>query len=145
MSDPSAQPGIPSSFFAPSRELSPPRARPDRRVLLATLAGLLALHVLLAAPPSPGGAALSPQSIRLGLDPNTASAADLALLPGFGPTRAQRVVDFRSQCGRTPAFAELSALGDIRGIGPGTLDRVRPYLQFPAPSADRDSGRAGSP
>jgi competence protein ComEA len=59
------------------------------------------------------------------LDLNTAVAADLELLPGVGPALAQRIVAYRSEHG---AFADVDALGKVRGIGPKTLERLRPLV-----------------
>lgn len=54
----------------------------------------------------------------------TASARELEAVPGFGPSRAQAVVAER---GARP-FERLDALVRVRGIGPGTVERVRPFL-----------------
>jgi len=59
------------------------------------------------------------------LDLNRAGAADLELLPGVGPALAQRIVRHREQHG---AFTHIEALGQVRGIGPKTLARLRPLI-----------------
>ena len=53
------------------------------------------------------------------------------MLPGVGETLARRIVESRSEAG---PFTELEALRRVRGIGPKTLERIRPYLR-PVPSA----------
>jgi competence ComEA-like helix-hairpin-helix protein len=59
------------------------------------------------------------------LDLNEASAADLELLPGIGPSLARRIVQDRLGHG---AFGAVEELLRVRGIGPATLARLRPLL-----------------
>lgn len=59
------------------------------------------------------------------LDLNEASAADLELLPRIGPTLAARVVEDRAARG---PFSTVGELTRVRGIGPRTLERLRPHL-----------------
>ena len=68
------------------------------------------------------------------LDVNRAAVGDLELLPGVGPALAQRIVAHRLEHG---AFASIDALAQVRGIGPKTLERLRPLLAIAAapPSA----------
>lgn len=57
---------------------------------------------------------------------NTASATELAQLPGLGPTTAARIVAHRERHG---PFASPEALLDVPGIGPATLAAMRPHLR----------------
>lgn len=59
------------------------------------------------------------------MDLNRATAEELALLPRIGPALAQRIVDFRRKHG---PFQSLEDLDQIEGIGPRTLDMLRPHL-----------------
>lgn len=72
------------------------------------------------------------------IDPNTADWPDLARLPGVGEAIAQRIVEYREQHGRAGpsgakplVFRTADDLDDIPGIGPKTVERIRPYLRFP--------------
>jgi competence ComEA-like helix-hairpin-helix protein len=65
-------------------------------------------------------------STRFTVDLNTAAAAELAALPGVGPTTAARIVDRRRDHG---PFRSAEELLDIPGIGAHTLDRLRPHLR----------------
>lgn len=72
---------------------------------------------------------------------NTATAQQLQLLPGIGPTRAQAIIAHRE---RHP-FRRPEDLLAVRGIGRTTFNRLRPYivvqgettLTRPAPPAPR--------
>lgn len=59
---------------------------------------------------------------------NTATAEELASLPGIGMVRAQAIVDDRSRHGH---FRTLEDLSRVRGIGPATLERLRPLIVVP--------------
>lgn len=59
------------------------------------------------------------------VDVNRADAAELALLPGVGPTLAQRIVEHRQKRG---PFRSIEQLQAISGIGPATLASVKPYV-----------------
>lgn len=57
---------------------------------------------------------------------NSAGVVELSQLPGLGPATAQRIVDQRREHG---PFASLEALLDVPGIGPRTLEELRPHLR----------------
>ncbi|MCE9630679.1 MAG: helix-hairpin-helix domain-containing protein [Planctomycetia bacterium] len=57
---------------------------------------------------------------------NQAGVNELAQLPELGMATAQRIVDHRREHG---PFASLDALLDVPGIGPATLDAMRPHLR----------------
>lgn len=64
------------------------------------------------------------------LDPDRATAADLARLPGIGMRLAKDIVaerDFRG------SFGYPEALTRVSGIGPATVRRLEPFLRFSAP------------
>ena len=64
-----------------------------------------------------------------GLEMDRATEADWERLPGIGPSLAARIVADRAERG---PFQTPEGLLRVRGIGPRTLDRIRPYLA-PAP------------
>ena len=68
------------------------------------------------------------------IDPNTASWASLARLPGIGPTRAQAICAYRRAYeadheGRR-AFSEPADLTAVPGIGETIVEHIAPYLTF---------------
>jgi competence protein ComEA len=60
------------------------------------------------------------------LNLNTASAAQLDLLPGIGPSTAQAIVTYRTSKG---PFSKVDDLLNVRGIGAGRLDAIRALIK----------------
>src|SRR5262245_28665147 len=78
---------------------------------------------------APGGAEVrGPARVLfgLGIDPNVADAAALEALPGVGPARAEAIVAGRA----AGAYRTLADLRRVRGLGPVTLRRAAPWLDF---------------
>lgn len=57
---------------------------------------------------------------------NAAGTTELAQLPGLGPTTAERIVAYRKENG---PFASHDDLLAVNGIGPVTLESLRPFLR----------------
>jgi competence protein ComEA len=69
-------------------------------------------------------------AVRVGgnkVDINTATAATLETLPGIGPSKAAAIVRFRTEHG---PLHKADDLLQIPGIGPATVARLAPYLNF---------------
>lgn len=73
---------------------------------------------VVATPPPEGG----PLSLNL------ATAEELERLPGIGPVLARRIVEDR---GRNGQYRRVEDLLRVKGIGPRTLERLRPHLRVP--------------
>ena len=58
---------------------------------------------------------------------NTASVAELQLLPGVGEARANALVELRKSRG---GFKSVDELKDVKGIGDAGLERMRPYVRL---------------
>ena len=74
-------------------------------------------------PPEPVDGSGAPPGGRVCVDINEADAAALEALPGIGPVKAADIVDHRERLG---PFAALDGLAAVTGIGPKTVDRLRP-------------------
>lgn len=86
------------------------------------LAALQASPVGDAGGAAPVGETTPRVSIARRINVNTASAAELELLPGVGPAIAQRIVEFRETRG---PFRTLNDLDRVSGIGPRLIERLR--------------------
>lgn len=56
---------------------------------------------------------------------NTATQAELEMLPGIGPAKARAILDYIK--GNGP-FETVEELMQVKGIGEATLEKMRPYL-----------------
>lgn len=71
----------------------------------------------------------SPLESQYLVDVNRAEWPEFVLLPAIGETLARRIVEDRQTNGE---FRDVDDLERVTGIGPRTLERIRPYL-FPIP------------
>jgi competence protein ComEA len=56
---------------------------------------------------------------------NTANEEQLGMLPGVGPTKATRVLEWRTKNGK---FARVDDLRKVKGFGRKTLLKLKPHL-----------------
>lgn len=59
------------------------------------------------------------------LDPNTAPADSLELLPGIGRVLADRIVEYRGHY----RFKREIDITEVKGIGPKLYEQIKPYLK----------------
>jgi competence protein ComEA len=69
--------------------------------------------------------AADPSAERGVVNVNTATAVELARLPGVGTSVARRIVEHREKNG---AFKAIEDLMLVRGIGEKSFERIRPYV-----------------
>ena len=69
----------------------------------------------------------SKSSAPLAINPNSASRDELLKLPGVGEATANRIIEGRP-------FQNANDLSRVPGIGPKTLEKLRPHLSFPPSS-----------
>jgi competence protein ComEA len=74
--------------------------------------------------PAPVRPAASTPASKL-ININTATARELELLPGIGPALAARIIAYRTENG---VFRSVDDLDNVKGVGPRTLDRLRPMV-----------------
>lgn len=95
--------------------------------------GLLAVAAIDGGPEGPERTAPSAARVaaaQQGIDPNIDPLASLIRLPGVGPARAEAILEYRRTYGPA-AFRRAEDLRNIRGIGPATVEELRPHLKFP--------------
>ena len=80
---------------------------------------VLALPLALAAVP------LAATALSGVVNVNTATAEELSLLPGVGPSRARAIIELRQQRG---GFKRVEDLLEVKGIGESSLAKLKPYL-----------------
>lgn len=130
------QPGLPPATAAPApaaptgtTELTTawPRRVQWATAALLGLAGLLLFVHAVAV--QPGGS--RPSEIQRSgplhyrVDLNKARRSELLQLPGIGPALAERIEAYRDEAG---GFRSVEELARVRGIGPATLQRLRPLV-----------------
>jgi len=69
-----------------------------------------------------------PQPINI----NTADSTQLQLVPGIGPSTAEKILQMRKSYG---AFKSVNDLMAIRGLGPKRLEKMRKYLTVGKPAS----------
>jgi competence protein ComEA len=80
----------------------------------------------------------APRTARYLVDINKAEWFEFAELPDVGETLARRIVESRAAAG---PFGDHDDLRRVRGIGPLTLEKLRPYL-VPMPGQENVAGEA---
>jgi competence ComEA-like helix-hairpin-helix protein len=78
-------------------------------------------------------------------NPNTATQAELAAIPGVGEKLAGAIVAYRVEYAKLhrgqPAFAEPRDLLAVKGIGVAKMEGMEAYLVFPATAGTRPASR----
>lgn len=85
--------------------------------------------------PDAGSVQERARSVVALIDPNTATDAELAALPAIGPVMAGRIIEYRKASRNTadgagPVFERVEDLARVRGIGPKTVEKLRPWVRF---------------
>jgi competence protein ComEA len=73
------------------------------------------------APVAPAGASPAPEIVNI----NSSDQATLETIPGIGPVTAMAILEYRASVG---SFGSVDELIDVTGIGPATLEAIRPYV-----------------
>ena len=74
-------------------------------------------------PAVPGTTAASPAGGTVNL--NSADQVALETIPGIGPVTATAIIAYRTEVGQ---FESIEQLLEVTGIGPATLESMRPYI-----------------
>ena len=85
--------------------------------------------------PANGGTAPAAVANDSRINPNTAPWYELTALPRIGETMARRIVAYREEQRSdsnpdAPVFRRAEDLANVHGIGPKTVERLRPYVKF---------------
>lgn len=70
---------------------------------------------------------VEPQPLNYQIDVNTATRLELMQLDGIGEMLAERIIADRDRNG---PFADVDDLRRVKGIGPKTVEKMRPYVRI---------------
>jgi len=101
------------------------------RILMAALAAVALSTAAIAAQ----GRTAAPKAVATAAAPvnlNTASADQLATIPGVGPRMAERIIDYRQKNG---SFKKVEDLMNVSGIGEKNFLKMRPLVTVTPPAA----------
>ena len=110
------------------------------RTLISALLGALVMAVAAQAVAQSRSTATSEAAASGVVNINTATAEQLSLLPGVGPTRARAIIAAREQ----RPFRAVRELQRVRGIGWAMVQRLRPYLTVSGETTLREAVRLPS-
>jgi competence protein ComEA len=83
---------------------------------------------------TPPAAAAKPPSTAV-VNINTASATEIATLPGVGARMAARIIEYRQKNG---PFKKIEELMNVRGIGEKNFLKLKPQLAVGQAKADHE-------
>jgi competence protein ComEA len=101
------------------------------RVRWSTLCVLLGALLCLAGAALAGG-----KQVEGLININQATAAQLQLLSGVGPAKADKIIEYRQK----HPFRTVEELGRVKGIGPRTVRKLRAHLTVSGPTTARLGG-----
>ena len=119
--------------------------RPDQLILAVLAGGALMLMIWHWARLSGWGTRpveverLDPRSLEYRIDINTATWVEWVQLDGIGETLAERIIEDRTARG---PFRSVDELRRVKGIGPKTLEKIRPHLTIGKPPGQLPASRS---
>ncbi len=94
--------------------------------LLGILLLFLARFALHSRPISPENFPRTEEPYIKRVNLNTATAAELELLPGIGPKTAERIIELRETRGK---FNNMDELLEVEGMSEKKLEAIKPFLE----------------
>ena len=107
-----------------------------RTIIQSLLCGAALISALAISSPAAAAPELAGQ-----VNINTATEAELDLLPGIGPSLAKKVVAYRD----SKQFGDITHLMRIKGVGRKTFAKLKPYLTVDGGTSIRVAGSQAKP
>jgi competence protein ComEA len=103
------------------------------RILIAAIFGIAVGAAAASAqnkPTTPKAAATATATATAPVNLNTATAEQLATIPGVGPRMAERIIDYRQKNG---GFKKVEDLMNVSGVGEKSFLKMKPLITVTAP------------
>ena len=101
--------------------------------LLGAVAALFGVHALTYWRGGAEASVIESSPVTYRVELNEARRAELLQLPGVGPSLADRILEYRRTSG---GFHGVDDLRKVQGIGPTTLERLRPFVLVKPPTGE---------
>jgi competence protein ComEA helix-hairpin-helix repeat region len=103
------------------------------RILMAAIFGIAVSAAAASAQnkaTTPKAAATATATATAPVNLNTATAEQLATIPGVGPKMAERIIDYRQKNG---GFKKVEDLMNVSGVGEKSFLKMKPLITVTAP------------
>ena len=103
------------------------------RILMAAILGIAVSAATASAQnkaTTPKAAATATATATAPVNLNTATAEQLATIPGVGPKMAERIIDYRQKNG---GFKKVEDLMNVSGVGEKSFLKMKPLITVTAP------------
>jgi competence protein ComEA len=106
-----------------------------RRLMCALMMVCVSALAPAASQEKPAGRKATAATATAPVNLNTATAAEIASLPGVGPKAAQRIIEYRQKSG---GFKKIEELMNVKGIGEKSFLKLKSLISVSEKAAGSD-------